>query len=97
MTTERTLEKIEGTVAAQTVLKGTGSEHHGLVITTRDGEQLRLQRVGGNPFSDPVTESLAGQSVALEGFRVGNVFRFTRICEADEAPADEPGSRKKRK
>ena len=78
-------EIIEGDVEAHTVLKGTASEHDGIVMTTADGERFRLQRIGGNPFSDPVTESLAGQHVTLEGYRLEGVFRFTRICDEEKA------------
>jgi len=88
MSGTRDLEKIKGYVNAQTVLKGTASEHRGIVLTTAEGNRLRLQRLGGNPFSDPVTEALAGQAVSLEGFRLGSVFRFTKICEAE--PYDSP-------
>jgi hypothetical protein len=75
-------EHIEGVVEEHTVLKGTGSEHQGVVLTTGAGEKLRLQRIGGNPFSDPITKSLIGNKVALKGYRTGNVFRF--IHESDD-------------
>ena len=68
--------KIEGIVEEHKVLKGTGSEHEGVVLTTDDGEKLRLQRVGGNPFSDSVTKALVGRRVSLTGYRLGNVFRY---------------------
>ena len=97
----RTLEKIKGRVEAQTVLRGTASEHKGIVLTTDEGERLRLQRIGGNPFADPVTQALAGSEVSLEGFRLGSVFRFNRVCdrEGDQIPrakAKAHGSKKKK-
>lgn len=67
-----------GHVEPQRVARGTGSEHTGVVLTTPDGEQLVLQRIGGHPFSDPETRSLAGHDVAVEGFRLGRVFRYTK-------------------
>jgi hypothetical protein len=46
MSSKRRLEKVEGRVEARTVLKGTASEHQGIVLTTKAGERLRLQRNG---------------------------------------------------
>jgi hypothetical protein len=81
MAAKRQLERIEGQVETRRVLQGTGSEHHGVVLTTTEGEQLRLQRIGANPFQDTATEALDGQRVALEGFRLDNVFRYVRVCD----------------
>ena len=36
-------EKVAGFVETHVVLRGTGSEHEGVVLTTDSGEQLRLQ------------------------------------------------------
>jgi len=87
MRTSRQLEKIAGSVEVRGVLKGTASAHEGVVLTTADGKRYRLQRVGGNPFRDAATEALSGRSVTLEGYRVGDVFRFVRVSEEDESPA----------
>lgn len=78
MSSRRRMETIEGRVEPASVARGTASGHTGLVLTTGDGERLVLQRVGGNPFRDAVTEGLAGQDVSLEGFRLGSVFRFVK-------------------
>lgn len=78
MSSQRRLETIEGHVDSASVARGTASQHSGLVLTTPDGEELILQRVGGNPFRDAVTQELSGQDVSLEGFRLGKVFRFVR-------------------
>ncbi len=77
-TARRNLEKIEGHVEPSRVLRGTASEHTGVVLTTEEGEKLILQRVGANPFQDADTQDLCGQDVSLEGFRLGNIFRYTR-------------------
>jgi hypothetical protein len=69
-------ERVAGYVETRDVLKGTGSEHEGIVITTDSGERLRLQRIGGNPFSDPVTKTLIGHKVSIKGYRLGGVFRY---------------------
>ena len=76
MSKERQIERVKGKVKAQTVLRGTASEHRGVVLTTREGENLIIQRIGGNPFHDPATEALSGHEVDLQGYRVGNIFRF---------------------
>jgi hypothetical protein len=70
-------EQLEGRVIAKTVLRGTASEHTGVVLETPAGEHLRLQRVGGNPFADPVTRGLVGRVVSVKGVRLGDIFRFT--------------------
>lgn len=69
-------ENIAGVVEIQAVLEGTGSEHDGVILTTDSGERLRLQRIGANPFSDPVTSQLIGHKVSLTGYRLGRVFRY---------------------
>ena len=80
----RALEIVAGRVESRRVLKGTGSEHEGIVLTTADGERLRLQRLGGNPFADAETQALAGHRVELEGYRLGSIFRFTKIISNEE-------------
>lgn len=69
-------ERVAGYVEQRDVLKGTGSEHQGIILTTDSGERLRLQRIGGNPFADPVTTQLVGHKVSLIGYRLGSVFRY---------------------
>jgi len=69
-------EKVAGYVETRPVLGGTASEHEGVILTTDSGERLRLQRIGGNPFSDPVTMRLIGHKVSLTGYRLGRVFRY---------------------
>ena len=85
MAQKRKPELVEGYVESDVVLKGTASQHEGVVLTTDQGEKLRLQRIGGNPFSDEVTKSLVGQRVRLEGYRLGSVFRFDKQEPAPES------------
>lgn len=68
---------VRGEVVHARVRRGTASEHTAVVLKTDDGEELILQRLGANPFSDPESDKLAGQRVAVEGYRVGRVFRYT--------------------
>lgn len=73
------IEEIQGRVVAKKALRGTASEHTGIVIETNSGENLRLQRVGGNPFADTETKKLVGQFVRVRGVRLGDIFRFTDV------------------
>jgi hypothetical protein len=76
MMSETKAEEVAGYVEEQKALAGTASEHVGVVLTTDAGERLRLQRIGGNPFSDPPTRRLVGHRVSLTGYRLGPVFRY---------------------
>jgi hypothetical protein len=80
------LETIAGSVQEQTVLKGTASEHTGVVLRTDDGRQFTLQRIGGNPFSDDHTRSLAGRSVTLSGYSLGSLFRYVDVSDQEGRP-----------
>lgn len=75
------LEKLAGRVSARRVLQGTGSEHTGVILETANGEQVRLQRIGGNPFRDEMTNALVGHTISVEGYRLGDIFRFTKVEE----------------
>jgi hypothetical protein len=78
---KRRLETIEGRAGCETVHRGTASEHDGVVLTTSQGEKLVLERIGGNPFEDTDTRGLIGREVAVEGFRLGAVFRYVNVTE----------------
>jgi hypothetical protein len=58
---------------------GTGSAHTGAVLRTDDGDQLTLVQLRGNPFEDPSTQSLDGQRVEVEGYRLGRELRFISL------------------
>lgn len=93
MSRRRRRDTVAGQVEARAVLKGTGSAHKGVVLTTPAGEELILQRVGGNAFQDPTTRALAGRRVTVEGYRLGGVFRFTRVVEEEPAEPAAPRHR----
>jgi hypothetical protein len=78
---ERPLERVEGNVVVETVLRGTASEHVGAVLRTPAGERLHLQRIGGNPFGDEETDSLHGRNVEIEGYRLDGVFRYRNVLK----------------
>jgi len=73
---DKTPERLRGAVTKQLVRQGTGSEHHAVVLHTDDGEKLILQRVSGNPFSDPESDKLVGRRVTVEGYRLDKIFRY---------------------
>ncbi len=76
---ERPLEHLSGKVEQELARRGTGSEHLAVVLCTRKGERMILQRIGGNPFDDSETRLLAGQDVDVEGYRLGDIFRYTNV------------------
>lgn len=69
-------ERLHGAVTRQRVRQGTAGAHEAVVLHTDGGETLILQRISGNPFSDPETNDLVGQRVTVEGYRLRNVFRY---------------------
>jgi len=75
----RRLVKMRGSVACETVRRGTASEHHGLVLTTGKGNRLLLVRLAANPFEDRGPEGIAGAQVEAEGYVVGNELRYRTI------------------
>jgi threonine aldolase len=79
MAQQRKLEELVGRAEQELVRKGTGSEHVAIVLHTTSGERVVLQRQAGNPFEDEETRGLAGRTVRVEGYRLGDVFRFTRV------------------
>lgn len=75
----RTLVTVCGVVGSARVKKGTGSEQVGWVLTTDDGEQLLLQRVGGPAFGDAETKRWIGERVRVEGYRLDKTIRHVKI------------------
>jgi hypothetical protein len=55
-----------GTVTRRPFSPGSKSEHSAVVLQTDGGEYV-LRRMGGNPFVDPVLESLVGKRVQIDG------------------------------
>lgn len=80
---ERRLEQLTGRVESQLARRGTGSEHQAVVLCIEGGERIILQRIGGNPFDDSETRHLAGHEVQVEGYRLGDIFRFVRATPMD--------------
>ena len=68
--------RLRGAVTRQRVRQGTAGAHEAVVLHTDAGEELILQRVSGNPFSDPETNNLVGRRVTVEGYRMNKIFRY---------------------
>jgi len=83
MTSKPELERLGGTVSRSLVRDRTASEHVAVILETRTGDRLILQRIGGNPFDDEVTRGLAGHEVLVEGYRLGDIFRFVKARLTD--------------
>lgn len=81
-------EHMEGTVSRATVRRGSAGEYSAPVLTTDDGEQLILQRIGSNPYQDAAADALIGCRVSVEGHRLNRVFRYLR-AEVIEPSAHE--------
>ena len=69
-------ERLRGAVTRQRVRQGPTGAHEAVVLHTDGGEELILQRVSGNPFSDPETNNLVGRRVTVEGYRLNKIFRY---------------------
>ena len=84
-TTGPRAETIKGKVSIKLVNKGSKSESRSLVMTVK-GKQVRLQRLGGNPFEiDAKEKALVGKNVELKGFWVSeSLFRFNAATTAKQ-------------
>jgi hypothetical protein len=49
-----------------------------VVLDVGKGKPLILQRIGGNPFDDEATRGLTGKEIAVEGFTLGDIFRYVK-------------------
>ncbi len=76
--------RLKGKLIKHLVARGSKSEHDAVLIKTADGE-FRLRRVEGNPFYDPVLESLVGKYVTLEGEWRDDIFQALSVVEAPDS------------
>jgi hypothetical protein len=68
--------KFSGSVVKKSFAEGTKSERSGIYLITESAEHL-LRRKGGNPFRDPVLESLVGHEIRCEGALHGYTLIIT--------------------
>lgn len=76
---------VTGEVHRAPVRQGTASAHVALVLTTDDGEELILQKLGTNPFVNPDADLLDGRRVEIEGYRLGRVLRYADVPGLQDA------------
>lgn len=79
MQPNRKVVRIRGHVARETVRRGTGSEHEGLVLTTSDGRRFVLVELGRNPFEVGAAGEVAGGDVEVEGFVLDGELRYRSL------------------
>ena len=77
-------ERLRGAVSEERVRRGTGSEHQAVVLHTEGGEDLILQRIGGNPFDDDDARTLIDRTIVVEGHRLGRLFRYLNARDDDK-------------
>jgi hypothetical protein len=75
----RKLTRIRGEARLETVRRGTGSEHTGVILESPEGKRWILVRIGGNPFDDPETRNLSGRTIEVEGYCVGAELRYVAV------------------
>lgn len=66
--------KITGVVSQALVSRGSKSEHRGVVLRTKRGEDFILRRASGSAFRDDALEALAGATITGQGFVAGQTF-----------------------
>ncbi len=74
---------LEGLVERRNAQQGTASEHQGSYLVTSDRAYL-LQRIGANPFQDPVLDTLAGKHIRCTGYTLPS--GILRVTALDELP-----------
>ena len=67
-------QKITGTVTRTRIAPGSKSDHVGVVLRTRSGDEYVLRRAGGNPFRDEVLEDLVGKTITGSGLVSGQTL-----------------------
>lgn len=71
-----------GLVVKKRVAVGSKSDHTAVVLETPGGD-LRIRRVGANPFRDPALEVLVGRTVSLDGRVEGATLFVSKLPPAE--------------
>jgi len=71
---ESRTRQIVGVVTKADISPGSKSEHQGVVLRTRSGEEFVLRRLGGNAFNDESLEALVGTTISGNGMVSGKTF-----------------------
>lgn len=75
---ENKIETISGTIIKKKLGGTSKSAHTGFVLKTAS-EELKLRRVGGNPFYDKYFENYENKNVEVTGVKTDNIFFITKI------------------
>jgi hypothetical protein len=71
-------ETISGIIIKKKIGGTSKSAHTAFVLKTAS-EELKLRRVGGNPFYDKYFEDYENKSVQVTGTKSDNLFYITKI------------------
>ena len=77
------MTELSGDVVRKQVGQGTKSEHLAIVLTTDDGREFILRRLGGNAFKDPELESLIGHKIKGAGEIIAGATFLMRTYSID--------------
>ncbi len=76
--------RTRGEVIKSPTAGGSKSERDAVMLATSGGQYV-LRRQGGNPFHDPVLESLVGKSIECEGTLHGYTFIMSNWTESEKS------------
>ena len=74
-----------GTVVQKEFGKGSKSQHKAIMLVTDDDGELKLRRLGANPFTDNILESLIGSKIQCTGKIDGTTMFVDSWKETDES------------
>lgn len=80
-----------GVLRRQRLHKGSKSEHEAVVLDTGNGNPLKVQVTGANPFSNPALDALVGQRVRVDGTTAANTNTLLVEKMADIIHLGPPG------
>ncbi len=75
--------RYRGLVVKKRIGVGSKSEHDAVKLVT-DKREYVLRRKGGNPFSDPVLDTLVGKTIACEGIVHGRTLIMSSWRETQQ-------------
>ena len=78
------LREFTGKVTEQPFARGSKSEHRAVCLETPDGVFV-LRRQGGNPFRDPLLDTLVGRTIRCRGELTGYLLVMVDWSVVDAA------------
>ena len=79
----------QGKVVKQVFGPGSKSQHNAVMLITPDDKQLKLRRLGANPFQDETFEKLVGSEIRCTGTTRGSTLI---VDNWEEVETDEPAN-----